>query len=72
MDLQRIYQHKTLFDSIQQFICGEDKEEQIEVWFARDLQELLGYARWENFTVAISRGVESCKSQGIHSADHFR
>ncbi len=72
MDLQRIYQHKTLFDSIQQFICGEDKEEQIEVWFARDLQELLGYARWENFTVAISRAVESCKSQGINVDDHFR
>lgn len=72
MDLQRIYQHKTLFDSIQQFICGDDKEEQIEVWFARDLQELLGYARWENFTVAISRAVESCKSQGINVDDHFR
>ncbi len=72
MDLQRIYQHKTLFDSIQQFICGEDKEEQIEVWFARDLEVLLGYARWENFTVAISRAVESCKSQGINVDDHFR
>ena len=24
-------------------------EEGIEFWFARDLQEPLGYARWENF-----------------------
>ncbi len=72
MDLQRINQHKSLFDNIQQYILGEDGNEQIEVWFARELQELLGYARWENFTVAISRAVESCKSQGINVDDHFR
>lgn len=72
MDLQRINQHKSLFDSIQKYICGEDSSEQIEVWFARELQELLGYARWENFTVAISRAVEACKSQGINVDDHFR
>lgn len=72
MDLQRINQHKSLFDSIQKYICGEDSSEQIEVWFARELQELLGYARWENFTVAISRAVEACKSQRINVDNHFR
>ena len=72
MDLQRINQHKLSFDGIQQFIRGEDGRDQIEVWFARDLQELLGYARWENFTVAIRRGVDSCKSQGVNVDDHFR
>lgn len=72
MDLQRINYNKSLFDDIQQYITSEDGSEQIEVWFARDLQELLGYARWENFTVAISRAVESCKSQGINVNDHFR
>lgn len=49
MNLQRINQHKSLFDDIQQYVCGEDEQEQIEVWFARDLQEPLDYARWENF-----------------------
>ena len=72
MDLQRINQHKLSFDGIKQFISGEDGRDQIEVWFARDLQELLGYARWENFTVAIGRAVESCKSQGANIDDHFR
>ena len=38
----------------------------------RDLQRVLGYARWENFTVAIQRAVESCKSQAINVDDHFR
>ena len=72
MDLQRINQHKSFFDDIQQYVCGEDGQEQIEVWFARDLQELLGYARWENFAVAIRRAVDACKSQGINVDDHFR
>lgn len=72
MDLQRIIQQKSLFDGIQQYINNEDGSEKIEVWFARELQELLGYARWENFTVAIGRAVEACKSQGINIGDHFR
>lgn len=72
MDLQRINQHKQSFDSIQQYITSEDGKEQIEVWFARELQELLGYARWENFLVAIGRAIDSCKTQGINVDDHFR
>lgn len=72
MDLQRINQHKSLFDGIQQYINSDNGNEQFEVWFARELQELLGYARWENFTVAIRRAVDACKSQGINVDDHFR
>ena len=44
----------------------------IEFWFARDLMEPLGYARWENFTTAIHRAIESCKSTGYNEPDHFR
>jgi hypothetical protein len=33
---------------------------------------VLGYARWENFLVAIHRAVESCKTYGINTDDHFR
>lgn len=32
----------------------------------------MGYARWENFLVAIGRAVDSCKSLGISVDDHFR
>lgn len=35
-------------------------------------QSVLGYVRWENFTVAIQRAVESCKTQGVSIDDHFR
>ena len=44
----------------------------IEVWYARELQQVLGYARWENFVVAIGRAMESCKTLGINVDDHFR
>lgn len=72
MDLQRINQQKNLFDGIQRYINSEDRKDQIEVWFARELQELLGYVRWENFIIAIGRAVDSCKSLGINVDDHFR
>src|SRR3546814_12053031 len=31
-----------------------------------------GYARWENFTTAIKRAIESCRSTGYDEANHFR
>ena len=71
MDLTRINHHKKTFDEIVHFIKGEDGKE-LEVWFARELQEVLGYARWENFLTAIGRAVESCKTQKINVDDHFR
>ena len=72
MDKNSILQYKNQFDGITRHIEGEDAKEQIEVWFARELQTILGYARWENFLVAIHRAVASCKSQQIHVDDHFR
>lgn len=71
MDIQKINQYKSVFDSI---VCTilDDNNEEMEVWYARELQTVLGYARWENFAVAIGRAMESCKSQGINVDDHFR
>jgi DNA-damage-inducible protein D len=71
MDKSSIQQYKSTFDAIVQFIRNESGE-QVEVWFARELQTVLGYARWENFIVAIQRAVDSCKTQGINVDDHFR
>lgn len=47
-------------------------EENIEFWFARDLQEPLGYQRWENFIATIKRAIESCQTTGYDPNDHFR
>lgn len=46
--------------------------EGIEFWFVRDLQEKLGYVRWENFQTAIQRAIESCDTTGHAVSDHFR
>lgn len=71
MDKLTISQYKTSFDGIAHYIENEQKE-QVEIWFARELQTVLGYVRWENFIVAINRAIESCKTQGINVDDHFR
>lgn len=72
MDKVRIQQLLASFDGITHSVNNDDGGEQIEIWFARDLQTILGYVRWENFVVAILRAVDSCKTQGISVDDHFR
>ena len=71
MDIQKIQQYKSAFDLIAKSI-KDDEGNTIEVWYARELQQVLGYARWENFVVAIGRALESCKTLGINVDDHFR
>ena len=71
MDIQKIEQYKSAFDAIVKIVKDEDGNE-IEVWYARELQTVLGYARWENFVVAIGRAIESCKTLGVSVDDHFR
>ena len=72
MDKNSIVQYKLSFDSITHYIESEDRQERVEIWFARELQAILGYARWENFIISIHRAVDSCKTQGINVDDHFR
>lgn len=68
MDQQNIQVLQMQFDALAQSVPDEN----IEFWFARDLQEPLGYARWENFLTAIQRAIDSCKSTGYSADDHFR
>ena len=71
MDIQKIQQYKSTFDQIVREV-KDDEGNGMEVWYARELQQVLGYARWENFVVAIGRAIESCKTLGISIDDHFR
>jgi DNA-damage-inducible protein D len=48
-----------------------NNEECVEFWYARDLQQLLGYSKWENFYNAIEKAKISCKKSGHHTTDHF-
>ncbi len=72
MDIQKISNYKKNFDKQMTIIKSDDGKEEIEVWYARDLQKCLGYNRWENFLVAIKRAMNSCKSQDVAIVDHFR
>lgn len=72
MDKKLILQYKSSFDSIVRHIESNDNQGKVEVWYARELQTILGYVRWENFLVAIGRALESCKTQGVFVEDHFR
>lgn len=42
-----------------------------EFWFARDLQGLLGYAKWDNFLLVISKAKAACEQVGHNCDDHF-
>ncbi|MBC8383632.1 MAG: DNA damage-inducible protein D [Candidatus Cloacimonetes bacterium] len=46
-------------------------ENDIEFWFARDLQHLLGYYEWRNFTKVINKAKTSCETAGHEISDHF-
>ena len=44
----------------------------VEFWLARDLQHLLGYAEWRNFSSSvISKAKTACEISGHRVSDHF-
>ncbi|MBU3679972.1 MAG: DNA damage-inducible protein D [Candidatus Kapabacteria bacterium] len=46
-------------------------ESGVDYWLARDLQTLLGYSKWDNFSAVISKAKTSCKVSGHAVEDHF-
>ncbi|MDR1360748.1 MAG: DNA damage-inducible protein D [Rickettsiales bacterium] len=54
-----------------EFDSHSHKYENLEYWFARDLQKLLGYEKWENFTKIIEKAKISCKNSGIDIDVHW-
>ena len=51
--------------------CANQTQNGIEFWFARDLQHLLGYTEWRNFTKVINKAKTACKTPGHMIIDHF-
>ncbi|MDD9953334.1 MAG: DNA damage-inducible protein D [Candidatus Woesearchaeota archaeon] len=47
------------------------EEEGIDIWFARDLKNLLGYEEWRNFLKVVEKAKKSCITAGNDVVDHF-
>jgi len=43
----------------------------LECWSARDLQEVLGYTKWDNFKNIIEKARTACDNAGVPVSDHF-
>ncbi|MBQ9187059.1 MAG: DNA damage-inducible protein D [Prevotella sp.] len=57
-----------LFKSYEDAVCTIDNT---ECWSARDLQKLLGYSLWQNFTNVINKAKDACVNVGNNIDDHF-
>jgi DNA-damage-inducible protein D len=42
-----------------------------EFWCARDLQMLLGYTQWKNFSKVVDKAITACQTAGFDPKDHF-
>ena len=50
---------------------AQQSENGIEFWLARDLQHLLGYDEWRNFTAVINKAKTACEVSDHAISDHF-
>ncbi|MBQ9096404.1 MAG: DNA damage-inducible protein D [Akkermansia sp.] len=69
MKIEKIQKLKERFDQHAQWW---DDMHTVEIWKARELMELLGYQKWENFVIAIHRAMEACKNAGVEISSHFQ
>jgi hypothetical protein len=51
--------------------CAHTNEEGKEFWFARDLQKLFDYAKWENFDRVVKSGMTACVQSGQDVSAHW-
>ena len=65
MERKQIEQYKNKYDNITHEADG------VEFWYARELQQELGYERWRNFELIIQKAETSCEMAGFNVSDHF-
>ena len=65
MKLEIIAKYQKIFEEV------SHKENDTEYWLARELQELLGYTQWRNFSLVIEKAVIASTNSGQSADDHF-
>ncbi len=53
------------------FELAANQSDDVEFWLARDLQELLGYSKWENFVKVVDKAKIACTNAKQEVSDHF-
>lgn len=66
MKQEQVHELTSLFEGHAQSTDGG-----IEYWLARDLQMLLGYSEWRNFSAVLAKAKTACEASNHSSADHF-
>lgn len=65
MDKQEIEKRRLTLDDLMHV------EDGVEFWYAREIQELFGYDRWENFSKAVMRATDSVDTTKTPVEKHF-
>lgn len=65
MEKRTIETYKKKFDDIRHETDG------VDYWYAREIMELLEYAKWQNFEKIVAKAKISCENNWIEVDDHF-
>ena len=68
---QKIMKEKEIKELFEQFEAIACEYEGVECWSARELQQLLNYAKWQNFEIVVEKAKDSCENANISVLDHF-
>jgi len=60
-----------IYELFQKFEQACYIHQDVECWSARELQDILGYSKWDNFLHVIEKAKEACKASGEKGSDHF-
>jgi len=52
-------------------LVQREEDSGVEFWMARDMQVLLEYTEWRNFTRVVDKARSACSNAGYNDADHF-
>ncbi|MDI6652112.1 DNA damage-inducible protein D [Gluconobacter japonicus] len=77
MDIDKFDSQKNEMSSIESLLdqfeqAGHEAPNGDKIWFARDLQTLLGYQKWDKFEQVIERAKTACATAGHPIENHFQ